>query len=81
MWLSASVNMGLFNTSDARFETKRGVKGGIIMVGAKKAASKGAKKAARKPRTPKVAAAPVAAPVQDAQPQVQAEPQAPAAQA
>ncbi|HVI41914.1 MAG TPA: hypothetical protein VM577_14785, partial [Anaerovoracaceae bacterium] len=72
MWLSASVNMGLFNTDDARFITKRGVKGGIVMVGAKAPSATPApaapakKRAARKPRIAKAVAAPApVAPVQE----------------
>lgn len=34
MWLSSSINLGLFDTEDSQFITKRGVNGGIVMVGA-----------------------------------------------
>jgi hypothetical protein len=49
MWLSSSVNLGLFDTTDAKFRTKRGVGGGIVMVGATaKPAPKAAPRKARK---------------------------------
>lgn len=66
MWLSSSVNLGLFDTTDAKFRTKRGVGGGIVMVGAtaSKPAPKPAKAAPRKAR--KAKAAPAAQPVQTA---------------
>lgn len=65
MWLSSSVNLGLFNTTDAQFITKRGVGGGIVMVGAaaKKAAPAPAKKAAAPKKAARKAKAAPAQPV------------------
>ena len=67
MWLSASVNLGLFNTDGAEFITKRGVGGGIVMVGATAEVEEPAPapRKARKPARKAAKAAP--APVQETQ--------------
>lgn len=64
MWLSSSVNLGLFDTDDAKFRTKRGVGGGIVRVGSvAPAAPKKAKRARKAKAAPKTAPVTQAAPV------------------
>lgn len=61
MWLSSSINLGFFNSDDCQFITKRGVGGGIVMVGAAEAAAEAEQEAPKVRRSRKAPEAQVAA--------------------